>query len=79
MKSNKSNLITVVIKKPSSSFVIGLIKELKLNTNKKLLDNIEKIIPVSRILKYEDYSKLASVSYVYDDRKDEVKIKLVLQ
>lgn len=79
MKSNKSNFITVVIKKPSSSFVIGLIKELELNTNKKLLDNIEKIIPVSRILKYEDYSKLASVSYVYDERKDEVKIRLVLQ
>ena len=48
MKKSNDKLI-VIYRKPFSDYVLAIMKTNKLNDNKKLLLNLEKVLPISQI------------------------------
>lgn len=67
IKSN--DVMTVVYKKPFSDYILGIIDSHKLYNNNKLLLNLEKVIPVSKILKGRKNKLINGIDYEKKDEK----------
>ncbi len=62
MKKSNDKLI-VIYRKPFSDYVLAIMKTNKLNDNKKLLLNLEKILPISQILKGRSNKLISNINY----------------
>ena len=62
MRKSNDKLI-VVYKKPFSDYVLAIMKSNKLNDNKKLLLNLEKVLPISQILKGRSNKLISNINY----------------
>ncbi|WP_068268410.1 hypothetical protein [Caviibacter abscessus] len=66
----KSNDIMIVIyKKPFSDYILGIIDANKLYNSKKLLLNLEKVLPISKILKGRKNKLINNIDYEKKDEK----------
>lgn len=62
MKKSNDKLI-VIYRKPFSDYVLSIMKTNKLNDNKKLLLNLEKVLPISQILKGRSNKLISNINY----------------
>lgn len=62
MKKSNDKLI-VIYRKPFSDYVLAIMKTNKLNDNKKLLLNLEKVLPISQILKGRSNKLISNINY----------------
>lgn len=62
MKKSNDKLI-VIYGKPFSDYVLAIMKTNKLNDNKKLLLNLEKVLPISQILKGRSNKLISNINY----------------
>ena len=61
IKSNDK--LIVIYKKPFSDYVLAIMKSNKLNDNKKLLLNLEKVLPISKILRGRSNTLISNINY----------------
>lgn len=62
MKKSNDKII-VIYRKPFSDYVLAIMKTNKLNDNKKLLLNLEKVLPISQILKGRSNKLISNINY----------------
>lgn len=62
MRKSNDKLI-VIYKKPFSDYVLAIMKSNKLNDNKKLLLNLEKVLPISQILRGRSNKLISNINY----------------
>ena len=62
MKKSNDKLI-VIYRKPFSDYVLAIMKTNKLNDNKKLLLNLEKVLPISQILRGRSNKLISNINY----------------
>ena len=62
MKKSNDKLI-VIYRKPFSDYILAIMKTNKLNDNKKLLLNLEKVLPISQILKGRSNKLISNINY----------------
>lgn len=62
MKKSNDKLI-VIYRKHFSDYVLAIMKTNKLNDNKKLLLNLEKVLPISQILKGRSNKLISNINY----------------
>ncbi|WP_067142294.1 hypothetical protein [Oceanivirga salmonicida] len=65
-----SNSIIVCYKKPTSYMVLDIMKENYLFDKSELLKNIEKVIPVSKILKNKKNKNIKNI--IFDNKEDKL-------
>lgn len=58
--------IVVKYKKPYSDIILTVMNEYKLYDEKTLLKNVEKIIPISKLLKGKAHKKITHISYKFN-------------
>lgn len=68
MKESNDKLI-VIYRKPFSDYVLAIMKTNKLNDNKKLLLNLEKVLPISQILKGRSNKLISNINYENKEEK----------
>lgn len=63
MNPHNCNLVKVLYKSPYSDIIFDIMLKNSLTDTNKLLNNIEKILPISKVLENRDNKKISRISY----------------